>query len=113
MVFVAMTTRRLNLQKGLRHSGMHFHSVLFLDHVIQYLLFKNNSLAYYYQSTEVTYTRKLPIFDICLQLCGICCHGHQAYEFAKRFIVVSCNTIVAYKYSSLVYQYAFTEVMLN
>ena len=41
-LFVAMATRRLNLQ-----------SVLFLNHEIQELLFKNDDERYLYQSTKV------------------------------------------------------------
>ena len=41
-MFVAMATRRLNLQ-----------SVLFLNHGIQELLFKNDDERYLYQSTKV------------------------------------------------------------
>ena len=54
-------------------------------------------MVYQYQSTEVAIiltqnTRKLPIFDFCLQWYGIYCHGNQVYEFAKRFIVGLCNS---------------------
>ena len=41
-LFIAMTTRRLNLQ-----------SVLFLNHEIQELLFKYDDERYLYQSTKV------------------------------------------------------------
>ena len=42
VIFVAMATRRLNLQ-----------SVLFLNHKIQELLFKYDDERYLYQSTKV------------------------------------------------------------
>ena len=67
MIFVAMATRRRNLQ-----------TILFLNHEAHGFLFMNDKID--------LKTPKIVELCIFLRLADICCHGNKAYEFCSNLI---------------------------